>query len=89
MEWETASTRIWFPIDLRATFNPLISGTPAVSNVPSIRQNRAMANWATSFPITGARSMAPSQTRLPCSELTPTIIRVNSGSFAPNPANRV
>ena len=55
MECDTASTRIWLPMDLRATFRPCTSGTPAPSSVPSIRQNRAMANCATSGPITGAR----------------------------------
>jgi hypothetical protein len=31
MDWETVSTRIWLPMDLRATFRPCTSGTPAPS----------------------------------------------------------
>ena len=52
-------------MDRRATFKPCTSGTPAPSNVPSIRQKRAIANCATSGPTSGARKIIPSQMRLP------------------------
>jgi hypothetical protein len=68
MDCETASTRIWLPMDLRATFRPCTSGTPAPSRVPSIRQNRAMANCAVSGPTTGDCKTRFSQTRRPFSE---------------------
>ena len=55
-------------MDLRATFKPCTSGTPAPSSVPSIRQNRAMANCATSGPTSGDRSTSRSQMRRPFSE---------------------
>ena len=69
MDWATASTRIWLPMDWRATFRPCTSGTPAPSSVPSIRQNRAMANCATSGPTSGDFRIKPSQMRRPFSEV--------------------
>ena len=56
-------------MDRRATFRLCTSGTPAPSNVPSIRQKRAIANCAISGPTIGARKINPSQTRLPFSEV--------------------
>ena len=60
IEFETASTNTWSPIERRATLSPLISGTPAPNSVPSIRAKRAIANCATSGPIIGIRKIIPS-----------------------------
>src|ERR1017187_262631 len=68
MDCATASTKIWLPIERRATFKPCTSGTPAPINVPSIRQKRAIANCAMSGPTSGAFKTKPSQTRLPFAE---------------------
>ena len=70
MELDTASTRIWLPMERRATLSDWTSGTPAPSSVPSMRQKRAMANCATNGPTSGERRTKPSQTRRPFSETT-------------------
>ena len=68
MACETASTTIWLPMDLRATLSDCTRGTPAPRRVPNMRQKRAMANWLTRGPTTGALKIKPSQTRRPFSE---------------------
>ena len=66
---ETASTSTWLPIERRATLSELISGTPALSKVPSMRVKRAIANCASSGPTIHALSTKPSQARRPTGEL--------------------
>ena len=56
-------------MERRATLRACTSGTPELSRVPSIRQNRAMANWLNSGPSTGTRMMNPSHARRPRSEV--------------------
>src|ERR1019366_8000701 len=78
MDCATASTKIWLPIERRATFKPCTSGTPAPIKVPSIRQKRAIANCAISGPTSGAFKIEPSQMRLPFSEANQVRTRKNN-----------
>ena len=55
-------------MERRATLRALISGTPAPSSVPSIRQKRDMAYCATRDPTVGTRRMYPSHARRPADE---------------------
>ena len=62
----------------------LISGTPDLSNVPSILQKRDMANCAMRDPTTGVRNIVPSQARRPTGERNHCLSKIPTVT---NPAN--